>query len=293
LIAKLENAPMNQQLIRAVTDKSQVHENWEGIKKVARTCEQIMVTGGEPLLMPGTEALINFLVDENPSATLNFTTNCTTYKSEVFEKLNMLNYVGISLSLDSVGDNLEYIRWPSKHNKIVSNVKEFIKYENIHFDVVPIFYINNLFYLRDILDFWANFIEETGYTKLKIMPSLISDRDYYKLDILPNIYKTALLAELGDITNHRIFDMSKFQPKDDGHLLNFKKLIDDVDTFAHSNLENTLTFDKYLEETARYDVLTNTKMEVGNKKLFDCLSNKHRDLLLKARAKYQSLKIST
>lgn len=299
LIAKLENAESGEHHERAKTDKSLISENWESIKEASVKCDQIIITGGEPLLMPGTEALIDFLVENNPSALLTFTTNCTSYKPKVFEQLNKLDFVEIAFSIDSVGDNLEYIRWPSKHEKTVGNIKEFIKYENINFTVVPIFYINNVFYIREILDFWAQFIEETNYTKLQIMPSLISDREYFKLDILPNIYKSFLAGHLGNITEHRLFDMLPGRPDSDGNttpgestLINFKNLIRDISLFTQNTTENLPAFLKYLDETARWDVLTNTTMELGNKKLFDCLSNEHKEIYFSAQKKYQSLKIS-
>lgn len=86
-------------------------------------------TGGEPLFDPLHLTFLEGISNlQNASKiTLNYSTNCTISPSKKLIQLwKMFESVEVSLSVDSiVPEEIEYIRWPSTHKKIVSVAEDF------------------------------------------------------------------------------------------------------------------------------------------------------------------------
>jgi organic radical activating enzyme len=93
------------------------NEQWQNILDNIHNLREIKATGGEPTIV---QPFLQFLdkaieVDAAKNIHLNFHTNATKFTNSLVKK--MLQFKGapsLNLSIDSVGKNYEYIRYPMK-----------------------------------------------------------------------------------------------------------------------------------------------------------------------------------
>jgi MoaA/NifB/PqqE/SkfB family radical SAM enzyme len=117
--------------------------------------EMITFAGGEPFIMPEVEEFLLKMVNANKlDVRIEFITNCTVIKTEVINLLKNFKHVIISCSIDGIGDQLEYQRYPSKWKTIERNFK---KIYDTDFTIVltPCISLLNLTDLHKFVD-WAN-----------------------------------------------------------------------------------------------------------------------------------------
>jgi MoaA/NifB/PqqE/SkfB family radical SAM enzyme len=117
--------------------------------------EMITFAGGEPFIMHEVEEFLLKMVEHNKThVKVEFITNCTVIKSSVIEVLKKFKDVTISCSIDGIGKQLEYQRYPTKWKIVEQNFK---KIYNANFNVVltPCISMLNLTDLNNFVN-WAN-----------------------------------------------------------------------------------------------------------------------------------------
>lgn len=90
--------------------------------EVAANSKRLYFAGGEPFLIP---KFLDQLKRVNKDCEIVINTNCTVYNEEWIDELKKFNNVCITTSIDAFGDLNEYVRYPSKWNKIVDNLHKF------------------------------------------------------------------------------------------------------------------------------------------------------------------------
>jgi MoaA/NifB/PqqE/SkfB family radical SAM enzyme len=118
--------------------------------------EMITFAGGEPFIMPEVEDfLLNMVKANRLDVRIEFITNCTVIKTDIINLLKNFKYVTISCSIDGIGDQLEYQRYPTKWKTVERN---FDKVYNANFEEVVITPCISLLNLTDLTKFvnWAN-----------------------------------------------------------------------------------------------------------------------------------------
>src|SRR5262249_32298074 len=80
--------------------------------------------GGEPFLIKEVGIFLQQLVDAGVARNvqLQFSTNGTIVKPRWLELAKEFRYVDTSISVDGFGQYYDYIRYPSKWDKLVSNI---------------------------------------------------------------------------------------------------------------------------------------------------------------------------
>ena len=231
----------------------------------------INVIGGETLLQKGFYRLLDWLIDNQMASNvvLRITTGATvTLSNETIDKLLKFKKISFSLSIDTVGDNFQYVRWPAKFSKIetvLDNIISLSKANPLKFEIfiTPVFSLNNIFYIQDYMDWWLNWMNTNG--PLVIMPINLYQPEYLDLCILPEPYRQKLASLLLSLLEHPLLSLT-----------------DSVKLQVHlSMIANTLNntpgnaekFIEYLKYTANFDKVTNVFSDTGNKKLFDLLSD--------------------
>jgi organic radical activating enzyme len=89
------------------------------------TCLRVNLTGGEPLLIPQTEAIIDKIIELGRADEINLqiSSNLTKVSDSILSKLSRFKTVHISVSLEGVGDKNDYVRYPAKWSDIVDNIQ--------------------------------------------------------------------------------------------------------------------------------------------------------------------------
>ncbi len=96
-----------------------------------RTIQYIELAGGEPFLMPEVEWLLDNLIKlRRTNLNIKFITNMTSLKPRVLEQLKQFRKVNLDISMDGIGNDLEYQRYPLKWNHLERNLMRLKKEAN-------------------------------------------------------------------------------------------------------------------------------------------------------------------
>jgi hypothetical protein len=233
--------------------------------------------GGETFIQPGFHKLLDWLIERDMAKhiTLRVTTSLATPITEkLIEKFEKFQIIEFLVSIDSVGDNYYHVRWPAKFDKVQKNLDIVEQLFRTHptkyivFGVQPIFSLNNVFYLEEILDFWAHWIETSQ------VPTYMSTMHLFRpgflmIDILPERYRGDLLAILKKCQDHKFF---KSFPKNNSA---YEYIVSTIEILEKNDPIDPQLFNDYLKFSADYDKRTGSNSFLGNKKLFDLLSEDH------------------
>lgn len=119
---------------------------------------QIVLQGGEPTIIKELAFIIEDLKNRNLQSNirLEVVSNFAQYNKKWFD--NLQGFTGKFIaSVDAIGEQGEYIRYPSDWNKVEKNILQFIETygEQFDFEVMPTLQILNIFYV-DRLASWCN-----------------------------------------------------------------------------------------------------------------------------------------
>ena len=91
-----------------------IEKHYDKIKEVA-------LVGGEPLLLPENEKLLD-VIPMDCSITLITNLSNPLEDNQIFKKLSKRQKVGWSISFDNIGDNFEYVRYGAKWELMLHNL---------------------------------------------------------------------------------------------------------------------------------------------------------------------------
>jgi hypothetical protein len=244
--------------------------------------------GGETLLQPGMIQLLNWMVDQALANMINLritTAMTVTPSNELMSLLAQFNSVDINLSIDSVGENYQYVRWPAKFSKIQSNLDAFISYGSVltvrngrkinapkwKCAVSPVFSLNNIFYIDDWLEYWYQWYQQRGFVFHNYVSNLTMQTNHLDVQALPALYRAQLATHLTDCLTHPIFDA---YPKHLAAIYSFLKI-----TIAEleNNPPQTELWEKFLRHTAYFDQKTKLSFAILNQRLYNILSTEDQE----------------
>jgi MoaA/NifB/PqqE/SkfB family radical SAM enzyme len=87
---------------------------------------EVALVGGEPLLLPENERLLD-IIPETATVTLITNLNVDFEKNKVVQKLIKRKNIGWSMSLENVGDRLEYVRHGADWNLLKQNLQRVVQ----------------------------------------------------------------------------------------------------------------------------------------------------------------------
>jgi sulfatase maturation enzyme AslB (radical SAM superfamily) len=241
-----------------------------GIADSCRTHDSVSITllGGESLIQPGAVKLIDWLIDQQLPVSLNITTNLTNLNTQLVKRLQYFNQVSIFASIDSVGNNYEYVRWPAKFDTIAGNLKRISQLNNTSLTIQPVWSLNNIFYIVDFLDWWHQWFDENY--KVPIRNVVMHRPHYMTIQNLPIRYRPQLITVLGTALDHPIFKGALQE--------SLYHYVSGIKTFLESGQVVHDQFDLFLYETARQDRATNSDFKIGNSRLYSILTESDRQL---------------
>jgi len=91
------------------------------IEKHYAQVKEVALVGGEPLLLPENEKLLDVIP---PDCIVTIITNLSNplEANQIFKKLSQRQHVGWSISFDNIEDRFEYVRHGANWNQIVNNL---------------------------------------------------------------------------------------------------------------------------------------------------------------------------
>jgi MoaA/NifB/PqqE/SkfB family radical SAM enzyme len=229
-------------------------KNFNITKKIATSVQKLLkkninflnLRGGEPFINKDILKILYALVKEKKSndIELHITTNGTICNNNIIELLKKFKKVTIVFSIESVGLQNDYMRYPSRWMNIEKNINEYSKLKNVYLYINCVIQNLNLFYVDSLIDFAfekkihlkfytlqnpehlyylnlpKNFLEEC-LTKLKKIP-------FDKLIHTTNVKET--LIELENNYNKYVFNEKLFK--------NFCEMIQKRDNFRKISIKD-------------------------------------------------------
>jgi hypothetical protein len=106
---------------------SQVMDDLIGFCLRTPSLKEIKFAGGEPFVMPEVEYFLNRMIQEGKTNLIvSFLTNTTTAKESTIELLKQFNKVIMQCSIDGIGEDIEFQRFPCKWSVIERNFRKFV-----------------------------------------------------------------------------------------------------------------------------------------------------------------------
>jgi len=121
--------------------------------KNIKQLKNIYLAGGEPLLMKENKEFLELLLKENPNVHLRINTNLSTTATGVFELCCKFKNVHWTVSVESIEQEYEYIRYHGKWNNFLKNLM-IIKELNHKISFNMLYFILNFDSLFDTIDYF-------------------------------------------------------------------------------------------------------------------------------------------
>lgn len=241
----------------------------------------IRLLGGEPLLQPGVIKLLVWLIEQGlqKKVIIELSTSlASNFDKQLLTYLMEFPVINFSLSIDSVGNNYTYVRWPAKFKKIERNFNNLLNFAEQstntqhRYLISPVFSLNNIFYINDYLDYWYDWFN--SHNKMFIIggSSLTANMMHIDFQALPTKYRIELLQILEDCKQHQIF--AEYQTRTT-QMYNFIVVtINELKEWP----DDMVLWNAYLDYTAEFDVRTNTQMSVLNSRLYNLLDHDDQEI---------------
>lgn len=172
---------------------------YEQIKPHLSTVKEIYFAGGEPLLMDKHYEMLEHLIEiGNTNIKIRYNSNLSSlhYKNKsVIDYWKQLSNVHLYVSIDSWGDEAEYIREGTDWNELSNNIKQ-VKEScpHIHMGIASVISAFNVYTLPEFIDFMMK-NELVDSTTSASFYTLINP-NFYSFDIFDNDTKTEILDKL-------------------------------------------------------------------------------------------------
>jgi sulfatase maturation enzyme AslB (radical SAM superfamily) len=200
----------------------------------AHQLKHVYMAGGEPLLMKENLELLELL---DPSVNLRVNTNLNKVDTRIFDRICEFKNVQWIVSLETTGQEYEYIRYGGKWNDFLDNLK-IIKqlHHKISFNMLH-FLLN----YRSVFD-CVNFLKAQGFHNNSFIIGPLLGPEYLNIHNLPNSaiddVKTTLSTQIANKPGYLLED-------------SYKNMLSYLDKPFNKNLSNSF------EQIAKLDARRN------------------------------------
>jgi sulfatase maturation enzyme AslB (radical SAM superfamily) len=172
--------------------------DWVDVKDIrellsahAHTLEEMYLIGGEPLIIPAHTELLEYLVETGHSKHIKliYNTNGITIGNKFIELWKQFRHVHLSVSIDGMNEQYEYIRFPAKWNTIEDNLKQILSITNISVGISTT--IQNL-----TLSTMAKFIEWANNLKIDVNFIPVNYPTFLSPHIMPKLWYLKYIDEI-------------------------------------------------------------------------------------------------
>jgi sulfatase maturation enzyme AslB (radical SAM superfamily) len=271
--AQIKNQSVSQAISIDISRDSTV---WPALldytKKLTETYELVRVSliGGETMIQQGAEQYIDFLASlpNSNNVIITLTSNFTTLNDKLFKQLDHFRRFDLTASVDSVGSNYHYVRWPAQFSKIQQNIDNYIKiqkntYTLTTFTIASVWGLNNIFYINEYLDFLMDCLKKQPDLIVHVLH--LESPANIAVENLPVQYRSALLPYIQTALAHPVINHPNTMP--------MKVFLQGVERFLQSDITVHSLFDDFLKFTADFDQRTKCSFEELNTRLYQVMSN--------------------
>lgn len=159
----------------------------ENLKSILNNSCDMEIEGGEPLLSPLTEQILDYCIENNfLDIRLRITTNFIGLSDRLIDKLVKFNNLSFWVSWDHVdAGKSRFIRYPADYQQFLSTFNKIAQHKNIKLGLSFTCSIFNIFDLPQILDYFNSLYEH----------GVLQEYTQFRHVFQPNYFSTAYLTE--------------------------------------------------------------------------------------------------
>lgn len=172
---------------------------WDDLTKNLSTIKQFDFYGGEPFLSKKMWEVLTICVDKGYSKDieLHYNTNGTLWPKET-ELWKNFKSVNLSFSIDGVGEQFEYMRFPAKWSDVTANMQKARDYKSIGNNISISWCITlstiNIHYLTETLDEYYKSFQDFG-----VYLNLVHGPIHFNVSKLPPDVKKQVIDKMQKI----------------------------------------------------------------------------------------------
>ena len=170
-----------------IKPSSEVMEDLIGFCLRTPSLKEIKFAGGEPFVMPEVEYFLNRMIQEGRNnLTVSFLTNTTTAKESTIELLKQFKKVIMQCSIDGIGEDIEFQRFPCKWSVIERNFRKFVDC-GFEVSLTPCWSQLNALGVVDFLN-WAS-----EFDNVHVAYNEVTNPTYLDYKLIPLKHRTATI----------------------------------------------------------------------------------------------------
>ncbi len=172
---------------------------WDQVISLIPSLKKVYMTGGEPTLIKNNFKFMESCIKQGrKDILLFFNTNCTNVNKNFLDLIRQFDNININVSVDGIGEVNDYIRYPSKWEKIDENLQKIAQLPNVHLGITPTIQIYNVFDIPNMLNYVQNLKEK--FNKEIFIDFLINVHPHHlNINLLPDDLKQEAKNELLNI----------------------------------------------------------------------------------------------
>ena len=170
----------------------------EGLKEVLPKTNTLKFVGGEPLINPETWNFIEWLNKNNfHHLNLHFVTNTTKkFSKKQKDLLNRFNTISVSISIDAAGERNDYIRFPSKFDRVLEVANSYYGYYDT--DLYTCISLLNIGYIDELSNIIHSKFKDIRWN---LGSNIVVKPTIFRPDILPNKIKDLYIKKSNDFSD--------------------------------------------------------------------------------------------
>ena len=173
-----------------IKPSSEVMEDLIGFCLRTPSLKEIKFAGGEPFVMPEVEYFLNRMIQEGRNnLTVSFLTNTTTAKESTIELLKQFKKVIMQCSIDGIGEDIEFQRFPCKWSVIERNFRKFVDC-GFEVSLTPCWSQLNALGVVDFLN-WAS-----EFDNVHVAYNEVTNPTYLDYKLIPLKHRTATIEAI-------------------------------------------------------------------------------------------------
>lgn len=224
--------------------------------------QRLRIEGGEALINKNVARIIKNLTKNGNSKNqrISFTTNGTVFNEDVFKQAKKFKLMVIAVSIDAIGESIEYIRHGVRWNVVEKNLKRMRSVKNVYLIASNTLQAYNALEISEVLRFCDRI-------KIRCFSSVINFPRYLSIISLPPIVREKAIQRLQAYTDENKNDASQNRmtaltfisalkssrrPFDPQELRKFMLFTNDLDSSRGQNIRETFPELVRLIEKAGY-----------------------------------------
>ena len=220
-------------------------DTWDSLDRWIPYVRRVFMTGGEPTIIKRNLDYIKKIIDTGYAKDIEliFTTNATNINKEFLKVVKDFDKVHFSVSIDGTGDLANYIRFPSKWEKIKENLLT-IGQHDVGVALNTTVQWLNMTRLKDMFNFVEEFIKRKPKQFGGVWFQLVKHPRYLDPMFAPKFMKQKAIDDISNYLNtSETLNDEKFNDILSGEFANSLR---QTKKFLEDNIENVKHVDEFL-----------------------------------------------